>query len=559
MKKIYILLFAIMITSLSFGQELLTDGGLENWTDATTLADWDTYGGYTQETTDFHGGANAAKRDAASGTKKISQMVNVVAGDNYTVSIWYKVISGDDSDVRIWAKWKDASDVYTADQSPELVGPNNSYLPSNTGAWTEYTATLNAPADAATLKFEVRSYAGSVVIFDDLSFMHNAVAQPSISISSPAPNADVSSNVTVAYTISNFNVATAGNGDGHFHWELDADGTSTPVFDNTGTLELTGLTPGAHTLVLDLRHDDHSPLDPAIEASVTFNVLAFTQVADIAALRAGTVGDAFELTGEAFINYATPTYRNQKWIQDATAGILVDDTSSNITAGDRGDGLSGIKGVLGEYKGMLQFIPSEDATLVSPSTLTITPEEVTLADLTSNFDDYEAKLVKVVDVILDNSVEANFINGGIYAMTNGGDTFNFRANYGVNYIDTVVPTTGVDVVGLPNEKTGSGSSDYGVALSARDLADITEHTASTIENNINGFAMYPNPVNGNVLNITSSKNLDKNVQIFDILGKQVYSKTITGTTVNVSNLNAGVYLIKVEEAGNFVTRKLVVK
>ena len=76
---------------------------------------------------------------------------------------------------------------------------------------------------------------------------------------------------------------------------------------------------------------------------------------------------------------------------------------------------------------------------------------------------------------------------------------------------------------------------------------------------IAGLTMYPNPVSGNVLNITSAANLDMNVAIFDVLGKQVINTKVTNNTVYVSNLNAGVYIVKVTEDGKTATRKLVVK
>jgi len=554
---------AILVTSLSFGQELLTNGNLESWDDATTPTGWTKAEVLDQESTDIHGGTYAAKRDGTvnPGTKDLAQTVTVTGGDNYTVTLWYKVVSGDDTDARIWASWKDAAGDYLPNdqQSPELKGPNNAYLPNNGNVWTEYTATINAPADAATLNFEVRAYGASVVIWDDLSFFHNATALPGLSITAPS-NGDTlpSGDVTVSFTATNFDIGAAdGTHDGHIHCVVDGD-TTNPImkFDNTPFV-LTGLADGQHTAYLELVDDSHAPISPAVNQTVTFTLSSFTQVADIAALRAGAQGGFYELTGEAFINYAQ-SYRGQKYIQDATAGILIDDTAGNITAGMRGDGLSGIKGTLGEYKGMLQFIPTMDATVVSPSTLTITPQVITLADLTTNFEDYEAELVTVENVMIDNTPDVNYVNNTVYPMTSGGDSFNFRTNYGADYIGTAVPTVAVDVTGFPIEKTGAGSSDFGQVLMARDAADIVVHTASVEENTIKGFNMYPNPTK-NVLNITTAQNLTKNVQIFDILGKQVVNTNLNGTTLNVANLNAGLYLIKVQEAGNSVTRKLVIK
>jgi hypothetical protein len=76
---------------------------------------------------------------------------------------------------------------------------------------------------------------------------------------------------------------------------------------------------------------------------------------------------------------------------------------------------------------------------------------------------------------------------------------------------------------------------------------------------IEGLSIYPNPVTGNVLNITSAANLDMNVAVFDIVGKQVINTKVINNTLNVSSLNAGVYIVKVTEDGKTATRKLVVR
>ncbi|BCY28051.1 hypothetical protein KK2020170_09190 [Flavobacterium okayamense] len=78
-------------------------------------------------------------------------------------------------------------------------------------------------------------------------------------------------------------------------------------------------------------------------------------------------------------------------------------------------------------------------------------------------------------------------------------------------------------------------------------------------NAIDGLVMYPNPVSGNNLYFTSTNNGEINVQIFDILGKEVVKANVVNNQVNVSGLNAGVYVVKVTEAGKTATRKLVVK
>ncbi len=70
---------------------------------------------------------------------------------------------------------------------------------------------------------------------------------------------------------------------------------------------------------------------------------------------------------------------------------------------------------------------------------------------------------------------------------------------------------------------------------------------------------YPNPATDGKIYITSNTaTSNKEVEIFDVLGKSVL-KTTTVRELNISSLEAGVYLIKIKEGENSVTRKLVVK
>jgi hypothetical protein len=78
-------------------------------------------------------------------------------------------------------------------------------------------------------------------------------------------------------------------------------------------------------------------------------------------------------------------------------------------------------------------------------------------------------------------------------------------------------------------------------------------------NAINSLAMYPNPISGTVLNITSDLNSDMNVAIFDMLGKEVVNANVVNNTVTIGELNAGIYIVKITEEGKTATRKLVVK
>ena len=81
----------------------------------------------------------------------------------------------------------------------------------------------------------------------------------------------------------------------------------------------------------------------------------------------------------------------------------------------------------------------------------------------------------------------------------------------------------------------------------------------TQENTIEGLSIYPNPTNGDKIYIVSKLSLDKEIEIFDVLGKRILQTTISSKELNIGNLNAGVYIIKIREGEASATRKLIVK
>ncbi|MDV6170376.1 T9SS type A sorting domain-containing protein [Flavobacterium sp. DG1-102-2] len=91
------------------------------------------------------------------------------------------------------------------------------------------------------------------------------------------------------------------------------------------------------------------------------------------------------------------------------------------------------------------------------------------------------------------------------------------------------------------------------------LSLIVNGVAGVNDNTIEGLQLFPNPVSEGTLNITSSNNNDKDVVVYDMLGKTVLSAKVTNGTVEVSNLTAGIYIVKITEEGKTATRKLIKK
>ena len=76
---------------------------------------------------------------------------------------------------------------------------------------------------------------------------------------------------------------------------------------------------------------------------------------------------------------------------------------------------------------------------------------------------------------------------------------------------------------------------------------------------IEGLSLYPNPVSNGKVYITSKNDLDKEIIIFDVLGKKVLQTVMSSKELNVSNLSSGVYIIKINEKEASATRKLIIR
>lgn len=96
-------------------------------------------------------------------------------------------------------------------------------------------------------------------------------------------------------------------------------------------------------------------------------------------------------------------------------------------------------------------------------------------------------------------------------------------------------------------------TNYFSILAATGTKEITENTTK----------IFPNPAK-NLLNI-ESKNDISSVQIFDLMGKEIFNKTIEKQTQNLQiNLSEilipkGIYFIKVQSLEGFITQKLVIE
>lgn len=73
------------------------------------------------------------------------------------------------------------------------------------------------------------------------------------------------------------------------------------------------------------------------------------------------------------------------------------------------------------------------------------------------------------------------------------------------------------------------------------------------------FGVYPNPATKGYINIISKISGVKNISIYDVLGSQVLKTVLNGERLDISDLNSGVYILKIEQGKASTTKKLVIK
>jgi len=400
------------------------------------------------------------------------------------------------------------------------------------------------------------------VLFDLGNYSTTGSSAPSITILSPLDGStEATGDVTVQVAVSNFNVDMPSMGDGYIIYTVD-NGTATDKFDTT-SLNLSSLSAGSHTISMELVDNTGGSLSPAVTDMVSFDVNGQQTVNDIASLRAGFGStDTFILSSEAIVSYAQQDFRGQVFIQDATAGILIDDPNDVLDLDvDTGDGLTGLQGTLSEFNGLLQFTPVSDLSSVSTGN-NVSATTVTAAMLTANPEDYESELVTLTNIQFDPADADGtntFVDGTEYVLSDGSDTFTLRTSFeDADYTDDgmtdgdVIPSELLNITGIITERN-NGS----YFITPRESADFETLSFGSISRTV--FTVSPNPANGGKVNINSAQNGGMTVQFYNSLGQ--LAKTVESTTnsASVSGLQTGVYFVRITQGEQRSVQKLIVR
>ncbi len=203
------------------------------------------------------------------------------------------------------------------------------------------------------------------------------------------------------------------------------------------------------------------------DTSGVFTITGPVRVSKLSEVRAHD-GDTVYFTGKAVVSF-TQSYRNQKYIQDSTAGILIDDSKGVMSDYNIGDSIMDIVGKVSVYNGVTQFVPYRDARYDNSGA--VTPVDVTVADFDANIDAYESQLIRISGLTFNDA--GTFAKGQNYTVTDGTNDLVFRTNFEqADYIGSPIPDSVASITGLAMEYKGTAQ------FAARDEADIVRADAT---------------------------------------------------------------------------------
>ena len=82
---------------------------------------------------------------------------------------------------------------------------------------------------------------------------------------------------------------------------------------------------------------------------------------------------------------------------------------------------------------------------------------------------------------------------------------------------------------------------------------------SNIDNEILDIKIYPNPVNENFVTIISPVQGLKEIEVYSVTGRKLMDTRTYKSTLNLSSINSGIYMVKVTINGQSKVSKLVVR
>lgn len=215
-----------------------------------------------------------------------------------------------------------------------------------------------------------------------------------------------------------------------------------------GTVDIVVPADAGYGTTYKLRVADVDNPTTAFSESGEFTVIGVaTSLADLRERFAS--GDKVRLTGEVTVTFLRPNNRHQKYVQDAGAGLLIDDNAGTLqTTLNVGDNITGLEGTLGLYGGMLQIVPSVTSVTVASTGNTVTVPEMTITEYKAAYQQYESMLIELLNVAVSEADgTATFAASTNYTLADAVTTVVLRTFYAGDgdVVGSVIPRSRMNI------------------------------------------------------------------------------------------------------------------
>lgn len=279
-------------------------------------------------------------------------------------------------------------------------------------------------------------------------------------------------------------------------------------------------------------------MDPSNVAFAEYTFpTAVATIADFKAAGALAAGN-YRITGSV-----TFVYRSDRriFIEDATGGLLVYDNSTPVITRtyNEGDVINGgIVGTYTLYNGLNEMVPVADWPAAF-GTATVTPVLIDIQQLTTNFAEYESRLVRINNVTFPDGLEFTTDAATEAVLTDETGSAMFRNQF--KTLDTTLAAgTNVDVIGFASIYMPADEPTYQIL--PRTNADIIE-IVGIDEAEMLGVSLYPNPTTG-LVNVNFEAAACE-VQICDMFGRILSNSQLVGEQqLDFSAYAPGMYLVR---------------
>lgn len=326
------------------------------------------------------------------------------------------------------------------------------------GSYNHFSLNLAGGTATTNIRFEGNQAAKGRFFLDNIVITQNGSITPTTAMPTFSPAGGIittATNVTIECATANATIY------------YTTDGT-TPT--NTSTLYASPIAISQTTTLKAIAYATGYNNSNVTTATYTFPVT----VANIAAFKAAnsaTNNTPYNIAGNVTFAFQSGNYT---FVQDTSAGLMMFGGTNDYADYSEGDVISGgIIGTYSLYHAQVEFVPTTAPAASTSNTGNMSPTLVTIADLTANYAQYDAKLIRLQNVTIEDGLTHTAGSAGIRdtIVQNGNRLIIYNR---FNTLDTTIAANTItDVVGF------AGIYDSQIQIYPRSNADLIAATPVT--------------------------------------------------------------------------------